>query len=161
MSASARVTEFPVVAAKQDDPKETSRRQRKHSRNPHFLYSMLCRKACRKLSSACSKMLSRLSMRHERLLSMFCYAPETCDGTGRDIFYGMDERRAVRQVLLICVNPTLELSFGNQIDPDVNGAISLAKVRIERKKNRPLKLCYTLGKMHNTSNTSVCKISLK
>ncbi len=36
-----------------------------------------------------------------------------------------------RQVLLNCVKPTPESIFGDLIDPDINGAISLAKDRIE------------------------------
>ncbi len=53
----------------------------------------------------------------------------------------MDEQRLVRQVLLNCVKPTLDSIFGDLTESDVYAAISLAKDRIERKKNRPSKLC--------------------
>ncbi len=53
----------------------------------------------------------------------------------------MNERRTVRQVLLNCVKPTPKSIFGDLIDLDVNEAISLAKDRIEWKKNRPSKRC--------------------
>ncbi len=53
----------------------------------------------------------------------------------------MDERRTARQVLLNCVKPKPESIFGDLIDLDVNEAISLAKDRIEWKKNRPSKRC--------------------
>ncbi len=54
----------------------------------------------------------------------------------------IDARRTVRQVLLNCVKPTPDSIFGELIDPDVNAAISVAKDKIERKKNRPSKHCY-------------------
>ncbi len=53
----------------------------------------------------------------------------------------MDERRTVRQILLNCVKPTPVSIFGGLIDIGVNEAISLAKDRIEWKKNRPSKRC--------------------
>ncbi len=44
-------------------------------------------------------------------------------------------------VLLHCVKPTPESIFGDLIDTDVDKAISLAKDRVEWKRNRPSKLC--------------------
>ncbi len=52
----------------------------------------------------------------------------------------LNERRTVSQILLMRVKSTPESVFGDLIDADVNAAISLAKDRIEWKKNRPIEL---------------------
>ncbi len=49
--------------------------------------------------------------------------------------------RLVRRVLLLCVQPTPESSFGDVLDVDAAATIRHSGERIELKSRRPSKLC--------------------